>query len=155
MQQGKQRSRSRSGSGAASSGTANTPTILPHPGTSLSASQPVIGSSRTNRGKAASTSMCSPARLLNMASPVAQELSIGRNSRGGGGGGGRVQRSTTTDLQHIMPGPPAVSPPSSTPRPILPDNGTLLAQLLTGPNLVGAASTTLLLTSTSDASNSR
>ena len=99
--------------------------------------------------------MSSPARLLNMASPVAQELSIGRNSRGGGGGGGRVQRSTTTDLQHIMPGPPAVSPPSSTPRPILPDNGTLLAQLLTGPNLVGAASTTLLLTSTPDASNSR
>jgi hypothetical protein len=96
--------------------------------------------------------MSSPARLLNMASPVAQELSIGRSSRVGGG---RVQRSTTNDLQHIMPGPPAVSPPSSTPRPILPDNGTLLAQLLTGPNLVGAASTTLLLTSTSDASNSR
>lgn len=95
--------------------------------------------------------MSSPARLL--ASSSAQELSIGRNSRGGS----RTQRSTTTDLQHIMPGPPAVSPPSSAnPRPILPsDNGTLLAQLLTGPNLVATATSATLVLTSSDVSNQR
>lgn len=148
FQQGKQRSRSRSGSSANTSG--NGPiAILSHQTTSsLSASQPAIGSSRSSRGKSSGANTCSsssPARLLT--NPSVQEAALSRNSRGVG----RLRSSS--DLQPIMPVPTAaVSPPTaSMPRTILPDNSTLLAQLLTGSN--PATSTTLVLTS--DSSSSR
>ena len=150
QQQGKQRSRSRSGSSAITPSSSVT-AILSHPTTtSLSTSQPSIGSSRSNRGKAINaglSSSSSPARLLN--SNVQQETSaLARSSRGSG----RIRSSS--DLQPIMPLPTAVPSPSTlVPRPILPqtDSSTLLAQLLTSSNQ--PSSTTLVLTS--DPSTSR
>ena len=116
----------------------------------MSTSQPSIGSSRSNRGKAINaglSSSSSPARLLN--SNVQQETSaLARSSRGSG----RIRSSS--DLQPIMPLPTAVPSPSTlVPRPILPqtDSSTLLAQLLTSSNQ--PSSTTLVLTS--DPSTSR
>ena len=115
---------------------------------SLSASQPVIGSSRVNRSKASgsASSSSSPARLLSNTTTGAQEASLSRTSRG-------QRLRSSSDLQPIMPVPTAtVSPPASlVPRPILPDNSTLLAQLLTGSNQA-VASTTLVLTADSPSS---
>lgn len=116
--------------------------------TSLSASQPVIGSSRANRSKTSgsASSSSSPARLLSNSTSIAQEASLSRNSRG-------QRLRSSSDLQPIMPVPTAaVSPPAAAtvPRAILPDNSTLLAQLLTGSSQ--ASSTTLVLTADSSAS---
>ena len=124
---------------------------MPHATTtSLSASQPSIGSSRANRSKTSgnSCSSSSPARLLSNSAST-QEGSLSRSSRGLG----RLRSSS--DLQPIMPVPTsAVSTPATVvPRTILPDNSTLLAQLLTSSKQIGASSTTLVLTA--DASASR
>lgn len=146
--QGKQRSRSRSGSGPNTPGNGSA-AIFPHAATtSLSASQPSIGSSRANRTKpnGSSSSSSSPARLLSN-SASAQEAGLPRSSRGVG----RLRSSS--DLQPIMPVPTAAvsTPATVVPRTILPDNSALLAHLLTSPNQIGTPSTTLVLTADSSA----
>lgn len=101
-----------------------------------------VGTGRSNRNKSGGTgsSPSSPARLP---SSNVQETSLPRSSRNVG------RLRSASDLHPIMPVPTTVSPPAAIPRAILPDNSTLLAQLLTGSNQPGASSTTLVLTADS------
>ena len=149
LQQGKQRSRSRSGSGSTTPTGSSPAPILPHPGGHLSASQPAIGyPSRSQRAKApGGTSMSSPARLLTMAGQESTSSGAGGNRNSGRSG--RMRASG--ELQPIMPGPPALAATPSTPRPILPDSSTLLAQLLTSTS----SPATLVLSTSADSSSPR
>lgn len=117
----------------------NVTTVLQHAST-LSASQPSINGGRVSRNKsggssALNASTSSPARLLS--SSTGDQTS--RRSL--------AKMRSSSDLQPIVPHP-AVSPPAVAPRPILPDNSTLLAQLLTGSNPPGTSATLVLATGT-------